>query len=133
MPAALTLTRRPNPRYGKKASRSPAARTCSASPFGCWIWPKTAALQRKSETGAGGSNSSHPRRARRRAAQPPPAAIPGAAPSQSVDFEKGLVSERQIAVLPEGALVEAGPRVRFTPLALDEINRRGIRLKRRKA
>lgn len=57
----------------------------------------------------------------------------GSVTSQSVDFEKGLVSERQIAVLPEGALVEAGPRVRFTPLALDEINRRGIRLKRRKA
>jgi hypothetical protein len=55
------------------------------------------------------------------------------APSQAVNFEKGLVSERQIAALPEGALVEAGPRVRFTPLALDEINRRGIRLKRRKA
>lgn len=57
----------------------------------------------------------------------------GSVTSQSVDFEKGLVSERQIAVLSEGALVEAGPRVRFTPLALDEINRRGIRLKRRKA
>jgi hypothetical protein len=57
----------------------------------------------------------------------------GSAPSQSVDFEKGLVSERQIAALPDGALVEAGPRVCFTPLALDEIRRRGIRLKRRKA
>jgi hypothetical protein len=53
-------------------------------------------------------------------------------PGKTVEFQKGLVTERQVAALPDGAHLSAGPMVRFTPLALDEVRRRGIRLNRRK-
>lgn len=46
-------------------------------------------------------------------------------------FDKGLVTEKQIAALPEGALIHASREVTFTPLALDELRRRRIRMKRK--
>ena len=49
---------------------------------------------------------------------------------QAVSFDKGLVSERQIAQLPEGAVIRATAKVCFTPLARDEIRRKKIRLER---
>lgn len=49
---------------------------------------------------------------------------------QVVSYERGLVSERQIGQLPAGAQIRAGKRVRFTPLARDEIRRKGIRVER---
>jgi hypothetical protein len=49
---------------------------------------------------------------------------------QVVSYERGLVSERQIGQLPAGAQIRAGKRVRFTPLAQDEIRRKGIRVER---
>lgn len=47
-----------------------------------------------------------------------------------VRFEKGVVGERQIASLAEGSCIWAGKQVCFTPLALDEIRRRRIRIER---
>lgn len=54
----------------------------------------------------------------------------GAAPQEKVEFERGLVSERQIEGLSRGACVRVSKRVRFTPLALDVIRRKGIRVER---
>ena len=59
-----------------------------------------------------------------------PAADQPAAGGNAVVFEKGLVSERQIASLPDGSVVRATPKVCFTPLARDEIRRKQIRLER---
>lgn len=53
--------------------------------------------------------------------------------SQTVSFEKGLISERQIADLPDGAVIKAGRKACFTPLARDEIRRKRIRLERIKS
>lgn len=48
-----------------------------------------------------------------------------------VRFERGLVSERDVASLPAGATrVDVGRSVRFTPLARDELRRRGIKIER---
>jgi hypothetical protein len=48
-----------------------------------------------------------------------------------VHFEKGLISERDIAKLPAGlASVQVSKRVRFTPLAQDELRRRGVKIER---
>lgn len=48
-----------------------------------------------------------------------------------VRFERGLVSERDVASLARGtARVEVGKSVRFTPLARDELQRRGIKVER---
>jgi len=53
---------------------------------------------------------------------------PRAAPAR---YERGLVTEKDIAKLPAGiAVIEAGKRVRFTPLARDELRRRGIKIER---
>jgi len=49
---------------------------------------------------------------------------------QPVTFEKGLVSEKQIAGLRDGSAIRATGAVCFTPLALDEIRRKHIRLER---
>jgi len=54
-----------------------------------------------------------------------------AAPNVPVLFEKGLVTEKQIAALPEDSLIQATKRVTFTPLALDELRRRRIRMERK--
>lgn len=54
---------------------------------------------------------------------------PGAQPV--VRFEKGLVSERDVASLPQDARrIDVGKTVRFTPLARDELRRRGIKVER---
>jgi hypothetical protein len=54
---------------------------------------------------------------------------PSARPA--VRFERGLVSERDVASLPRDALrIDVGKTVRFTPLARDELRRRGIKVER---
>ncbi len=61
-------------------------------------------------------------------AAPPQGAAPQAAPAR---YERGLVTEKEIAKLPAGlTAIEAGKRVRFTPLARDELRRRGIKIER---
>jgi len=48
-----------------------------------------------------------------------------------VRFERGLVTERDVSCIPRGAQhLEVGKTVRFTPLASDELRRRGIRIER---
>lgn len=54
----------------------------------------------------------------------------GVTPQEKVEFERGLVTERQIGGLSRGACVRVSKRVRFTPLALDELRRKGIRVER---
>ena len=55
-----------------------------------------------------------------------------AAPKASAArYERGLITEKDIAKLPAGLTsIEAGKRVRFTPLARDELRRRGIKIER---
>ncbi|WP_299848447.1 hypothetical protein [uncultured Roseovarius sp.] len=49
----------------------------------------------------------------------------------TAQFSTGLVSERDIAALPKGTRsVRAAKPVRFTPLAHDELRRRGIKVER---
>ena len=56
----------------------------------------------------------------------PAANAPGMA-----QFTKGMVSERDVAALPKGTRsIRAGAGVRFTPLARDELRRRGIKVER---
>jgi hypothetical protein len=55
----------------------------------------------------------------------------GSAPAETVEFDRGLVSERQLAGLSKNARIRAGKRVRFTPLAQDEIRRKGIHVERK--
>ncbi|GGE78623.1 hypothetical protein H1W37_01540 [Stappia taiwanensis] len=60
-----------------------------------------------------------------------PAAPPPQAAPRQVRFERGMISERDIAGLPDGTTsVLADKSVRLTPLARDELRRRGIRLER---
>jgi hypothetical protein len=48
-----------------------------------------------------------------------------------VRFERGMVSERDVASLPKDARrIDVGKSVRFTPLARDELRRRGINVER---
>lgn len=59
-----------------------------------------------------------------------PVAPPSAPPVQA-EFLRGMVSERDIAGLAEGTrTLRIGKAVRLTPLARDEITRRGIQLER---
>ena len=55
----------------------------------------------------------------------------GTAAPEVLEFDRGLVTERQIAGLSQGAQLRIGKRVRFTPLARDEIRRRGIHVERK--
>ncbi|MBL4769056.1 MAG: hypothetical protein JKY94_15320, partial [Rhodobacteraceae bacterium] len=49
----------------------------------------------------------------------------------AVRFERGLVSERDVASLPQDMRrVDVGKTVRFTPLARDELRRRNIKVER---
>ena len=48
-----------------------------------------------------------------------------------IEFDRGLISERQVTGLSQGARVRIGKRVRFTPLAQDEIRRKRIRVERK--
>ena len=75
--------------------------------------------------GAGaGAPPAPPAHAHRPLAPPPGAAAPAR-------FERGLVSERDIAALPAGARsVVLGRQARLTPLARDELRRRGIAIER---
>ena len=58
----------------------------------------------------------------------PPSASPA---SSEARFERGLVSEREVQRLAAGIrVVLAAKRVRFTPLAMDLLRRRGITLER---
>lgn len=50
--------------------------------------------------------------------------------SRCVRFEKGVVGEKQVASLAEDSCIWVGKRVCFTPLALDEIRRRRIRIEK---
>lgn len=53
----------------------------------------------------------------------------GAQPA--VRFDRGLVTEREVAALPPGtSRIEVGRAVRFTPLARDELRRRDIEIER---
>ena len=61
--------------------------------------------------------------------------LPGTAPlvsAASAQFERGLIAERQIVNLKPNTQLKVGKRVRFTPLALDEIRRRNIQIERAK-
>ena len=59
--------------------------------------------------------------------------VPQTAP-QAVRFERGLVSERDVAALADGQQrISVGKTVRFTPLAADELRRRGIKIERAKS
>lgn len=58
--------------------------------------------------------------------------IAHAEPVQTIQFEKGLISEKKIADLPDGATIKATKAVCFTPLALDEIRRKRISVERMK-
>lgn len=55
----------------------------------------------------------------------------GTAAPEVLEFDRGLVTERQIAGLSQGARLRIGKRVRFTPLAGDEIRRKGIHVERK--
>lgn len=60
-----------------------------------------------------------------------PPAVMAAAP---VRFDRGLITEREITRLDDNvSIVQAGKRVRFTPLAQDEMRRRGIKIERAKS
>lgn len=59
-----------------------------------------------------------------------PAAPSPSAPPQA-EFLRGMVSERDIAALADGTrVVRVGKSVRLTPLARDELSRRGIQIER---
>ncbi|KAA3633041.1 MAG: hypothetical protein DWQ08_02445 [Proteobacteria bacterium] len=49
----------------------------------------------------------------------------------AVSFEKGLVTEKHIAKLDRAASIRVGKGVCFTPLAKDEIRRKGIKVERK--
>ena len=64
------------------------------------------------------------------AAHQPRAPSPAAAPAP-VRFARGLVTEREVAALPDTQrAISVAKSVRFTPLARDELRRRGIRIER---
>ena len=74
-------------------------------------------------------------RHRFRLAQPAPASAAGAgqATVTAERIERGLVTERRIEKLPQGlSVLQVGKQVRFTPLAQDELRRRGIAIERMK-
>ncbi|MDR9394126.1 MAG: hypothetical protein RI571_07340 [Roseovarius sp.] len=62
-----------------------------------------------------------------------PAVTSPAAPPAAVRFDRGLVGEREVAALPDTQKsIRAAKSVRFTPLARDELRRRGIKIERDK-
>ncbi len=57
-----------------------------------------------------------------------------AARGDTPSFVNGLVTERHIEALDDGiAQMEVAASVRFTPLALDRLRQRGIKVKRKKS
>jgi len=63
------------------------------------------------------------------------APVSAAAPlMHHTQFDKGLISEREIDALPEGTgVIRITPQVRLTPLARDRARQRGIAIERTKA
>lgn len=60
-----------------------------------------------------------------------PRARTGGTGATPVSYERGLVTEREIRNLPEGATqLRIGKSVRLTPLAQDELRRRGVKIER---
>lgn len=56
---------------------------------------------------------------------------PAANVPPTAQFSSGMVSERDITALPDGTRsIRAAKPVRFTPLAHDELRRRGIKVER---
>lgn len=58
---------------------------------------------------------------------------PRAAPATTAPtrvFERGLVTEKHVATLERAASIRVGKTVCFTPLAKDEIRRKGIKIER---
>jgi hypothetical protein len=54
--------------------------------------------------------------------------------SAQIAFERGLISEREIRSLAEGtSVIRIARTVRLTPLAQDELRRRGIKVERAKS
>lgn len=63
-------------------------------------------------------------------AHQPAAPIQQAQPAR-VRFDRGLITEKDVARLPDGASgISIGKTVRFTPLARDELRRRAIKIER---
>ncbi len=57
--------------------------------------------------------------------------VPVSQSHSPIRFERGLVSERDVASLPQDLRrIDVGKSVRFTPLARDELRRRGIKVER---
>lgn len=51
--------------------------------------------------------------------------------SAKIRFERGLMTEKDVARLPDSAsVISIGKSVRFTPLARDELRRRAIKIER---
>jgi len=66
-------------------------------------------------------------------AHQPRAPVPNAPPAP-VRFERGLVTENEVARLPDGQRsISVSRSVRFTPLARDELHRRNIQIERTRA
>lgn len=62
-----------------------------------------------------------------------PRGVTASAAPSPVRFQRGLVTERDVAALPDGQRgIAVAKSVRFTPLARDELRRRGIRIEREK-
>jgi len=60
-----------------------------------------------------------------------PAAPVQAAQPAKIRFERGLMTEKDVARLPDSAsAISIGKTVRFTPLARDELRRRAIKIER---
>lgn len=65
---------------------------------------------------------------------PSPPTAPAPAPAPLPELSKPLITERDIAALPEGqSRLRIGRNSRLTPLAGDESRRRGIRIERKTA
>ncbi len=58
-------------------------------------------------------------------------AAPSASGGATPHFDRGVVTERDVGKLPPGlTTVRVSKRVRFTPLAKDELRRRGVTIER---
>ena len=62
-----------------------------------------------------------------------PGGVSTTAAAGPMRVERGLISEKTVAKLPEGVrVIQAGKQVRITPLAQDELRRRGVTIERTK-
>ncbi len=60
-----------------------------------------------------------------------PSARASAPAAATPRFDKGLVTEKHVAGLANGASISVGKSVCFTPLAKDELRRKGIKVERK--